>query len=161
MKMKRFGETEQTVYDLVKPITDELGYDLWDVSYEKEGAYWYLRIYIDHADGIDIEDCERATRPINAAIDRADPISEAYILEVGSAGLERALNTPAHLESSLGFDVRARAVRPVEGEREWIGQLLAYDEASVCIRLRETEQEKRLLLSDLSYIRRYIDVEFS
>ena len=47
MKFKKFGGTEQKVYDLIKPITDELGYYLWDVCYEKEGAMWYLRVFID------------------------------------------------------------------------------------------------------------------
>ena len=56
MKMKKFGGTEKVVYDLVKPIADEQGYSIWDVSFEKEGAYWYLRVFIDHPDGIDIED---------------------------------------------------------------------------------------------------------
>ena len=71
MKMKKFGGTEKTVYDLVKPIADEQGYSIWDVSFEKEGAYWYLRVFIDHPDGIDIEDCEKMTRPVNAAVDAA------------------------------------------------------------------------------------------
>ena len=48
MKMKKFGGTEKVVYDLVKPIADEQGYSIWDVSFEKEGAYWYLRVFIDH-----------------------------------------------------------------------------------------------------------------
>ena len=86
MKMKKFGGTEKVVYDLVKPIADEQGYSIWDVSFEKEGAYWYLRVFIDHPDGIDIEDCEKMTRPVNAAVDAADPIAQAYVLEVGSTG---------------------------------------------------------------------------
>ncbi len=98
MKMKKFGGTEKVVYDLVKPIADEQGYSIWDVSFEKEGAYWYLRVFIDHPDGIDIEDCEKMTRPVNAAVDAADPIAQAYVLEVGSAGLERELNQPGTLK---------------------------------------------------------------
>ena len=61
MKMKKFGGTERVVYDLVKPIADEFGYTIWDVCFEKEGAYWYLRVFIDHPDGITIEDCEKMT----------------------------------------------------------------------------------------------------
>ena len=114
MKMKKFGGTERVVYDLVKPIADEFGYTIWDVCFEKEGAYWYLRVFIDHPDGITIEDCEKMTRPVNAAVDAADPISQAYVLEVGSAGLERELNQPWHFEESLGMEVRARAVRPID-----------------------------------------------
>lgn len=56
---EKFGGTERVVYDLVKPIADEFGYTIWDVCFEKEGAYWYLRVFIDHPDGITIEDCEK------------------------------------------------------------------------------------------------------
>ena len=72
MKLKKFGATEQKVYDLVKPVTDELGYFLWDVSYVKEGAMWYLRVFIDCDEGITIDDCEKVTEPVNAILDEAE-----------------------------------------------------------------------------------------
>ncbi len=159
MKMKKFGGTERIVYDLVKPIADENGYSIWDVSFEKEGAYWYLRIFIDHPDGITIEDCEKMTRPVNAAVDAADPIQQAYMLEVGSAGLERELNQPFHFESTIGMQVRARAIRPVDGVREWIGELTGFDTQHIQIRLSEGT-EVILQLADLSYVRRYVEVDF-
>ena len=158
MKMKKFGGTERTVYDLVKPIADRLGYAVWDVSFEKEGAYWYLRVFIDHPDGITIDDCETMTRPVNAAIDAADPISQAYVLEVGSAGLERELNQPQHFEATLGMAVRARAIRPIDGVREWIGTLIAFDAEHITIQPEEQEMPMTLSLADLSYVRRYVAV---
>ena len=160
MKMKKFGGTEKVVSDLVKPIADEQGYSIWDVSFEKEGAYWYLRVFIDHPDGIDIEDCEKMTRPVNAAVDAADPISQAYVLEVGSAGLERELNQPQHFAETLGMEVRARAIRPINGEKEWIGILTAYDTEQITIQPEEQEAPVTLPLADLSYVRRYVTVEF-
>lgn len=160
MKMKKFGGTEKVVYDLVKLIADEQGYSIWDVSFEKEGAYWYLRVFIDHPDGIDIEDCEKMTRPVNAAVDAADPIAQAYVLEVGSAGLERELNQPWHFEETLGMEVRARAIRPIEGEKEWIGVLTAYDTEQITIQPEDREAPITLALRDLSYVRRYVTVEF-
>ncbi len=159
MKMKKFGGTERIVYDLVKPIADENGYNIWDVSFEKEGAYWYLRVFIDHPDGITIEDCEKMTRPVNAAVDAADPISQAYVLEVGSAGLERELNQPFHFEATVGMEIRARAVRPVDGVKEWIGTLSGFDASHITIQLPEGT-ETTLALADLSYVRRYVAVEF-
>ena len=105
MKMKKFGGTEKVVYDLVKPIADEQGYSIWDVSFEKEGAYWYLRVFIDHPDGIDIEDCEKMTRPVNAAVDAADPISQAYVLEVGSAGIGQPFKVLQQYYNHVGSDV--------------------------------------------------------
>ncbi len=159
MKMKKFGGTEKTVYELVKPIADAYGYRIWDVSFEKEGAYWYLRVFIDHPDGITIADCEKMTRPVNTAIDAADPISQAYVLEVGSAGLERELNQPEHFEETLGMEVRARAIRPIAGEKEWIGILKAFDKEHVTIEY-EDGTETTLPLEELSYVRRYVAVEF-
>lgn len=159
MKMKKFGGTEKQIYDLVYPIVEQLGYTIWDVSYEKEGAYWYLRIFIDHPNGITIEDCETATRPINELIDKVDPISQEYILEVGSAGLERELNQPQHFEETKGMLVRARAVRPIDGEKEWIGDLVEADAQQIQIQTDE-ETIVTLPLEDLSYVRRFVEVEF-
>ena len=92
MKLKAFGATEQRIYNAVKPIADEFGFQIWDVRFEKEGACWYLRIFIDQESGITIEDCEKMTEPVNKLLDEQDPISQNYILEVGSAGLEREFN---------------------------------------------------------------------
>ena len=97
MKLKAFGATEQRIYNAVKPIADEFGFQIWDVRFEKEGACWYLRIFIDQESGITIEDCEKMTEPVNKLLDEQDPISQNYILEVGSAGLERNLTAPGIL----------------------------------------------------------------
>lgn len=160
MKMKKFGGTERVVYDLVKPIADEFGDTIWDVSFEKEGAYWYLRVFIDRPEGINITDCENITRPINAAVDAADPISQAYVLEVGSAGLERELNQPQHFEDTIGMEVRARAIRPIDGVREWVGVLTAFDTEHITLDLPEQEEPVTLALAELSYVKRYVSVEF-
>ena len=55
LNFKKFGNTERKIYDLVKPITDELEYFLWDISFVKEGAVWYLRVFIDRDEGISIQ----------------------------------------------------------------------------------------------------------
>ena len=69
MKLKAFGATEQRIYNAVKPIADEFGFQIWDVRFEKEGACWYLRIFIDQESGITIEDCEKMTEPVNKLLD--------------------------------------------------------------------------------------------
>ncbi len=158
MKLKKFGSTEQRVYDLVKPITDELGYFLWDVAYEKEGAMWYLRVFIDRDEGISIDDCERATRPINDILDREDPISQSYVLEVGSAGLERELVKPEHFEVCMGDEVRVHFIRAVDGVKEITGILSGADKESITI-TDENGQEKSYALSDISYVKLYMEFE--
>lgn len=158
MKLKKFGSTEQRVYDLVKPITDELGYFLWDVAYEKEGAMWYLRVFIDQDEGISIDDCERATRPINDILDREDPISQSYVLEVGSAGLERELVKLEHFEVCMGDEVRVHFIRAVDGVKEITGILSGADKESITVK-DENGQEKSYALSDISYVKLYMEFE--
>ena len=158
MKFKKFGGTEQRVYDLIKPITDELGYYLWDVCYVKEGAMWYLRVFIDCDEGISIDDCERATRPISDALDEADPISQSYMLEVGSAGLERELVKEEHFEVCLGDIVRVRFIRSIDGNKEIVGALSAADKEGVTI-ADENGSETKYPLQDISFVKLYMEFE--
>ncbi len=159
MKLKRFGGTEKLVYEMVLPIAEELGFKIWDVSFEKEGAYWYLRVFIDNESGITIEDCERMTAPVNKVLDEKDPIAQNYILEVGSAGLERMLCQGWHFEDSIGKTVKAHAIRPIDGEKEWIGTLTAFDGETVHISA-DGERAVSLKLSELSYVKLYIEIDF-
>lgn len=155
MKLKKFGGTEQRVYDIVKPITDELGYFLWDVSYVKEGAIWYLRIFIDSDEGITIDDCERATEPISNALDEADPIQQSYMLEVGSAGLERELLSETHFGVCEGDEVRIRFIRSIDGEKEIHAVLLGADRNE--LRADVDGVEKVFQLSDIAFVKLWFE----
>ena len=88
------GGTVGTVEALVMPVLEQLGMRLWDVRFEKEGPDWFLRIYIDRDEPLDLNACEEATRAINPVIDAADPIDQSYFMEVGSPGLGRKLTRP-------------------------------------------------------------------
>lgn len=158
MKLKKFGGTEQKVYALIKPITDELEYFLWDVSYVKEGALWYLRIFIDRDEGITIEDCERATAPISDILDKTDPISQSYMLEVGSAGLERELLKEEHFEVCIGDRVRIRFIRGIDGEKEICAELKDADKESVTVVL-DSGEEKVYSFGDIAFVKLYLDFE--
>ena len=78
MKNKKSGSTVKRIAELAKPLCDELGLELWDVKFEKEGATWYLRVFIDKDGGINIDDCESFSRPFNKLLDEVDPISQSY-----------------------------------------------------------------------------------
>lgn len=158
MKLKKFGGTEQKIYNLVKPITDELGYYLWDVSYVKEGASWYLRIFIDCDEGITIEDCERVTEPVNKLLDETDPIPQSYTLEVGSAGLERELLKEDHFEVCKGDKVRIRFIRNVDGEKEISAFLKNADKNQVTVS-DEDGNEKVFQISDIAFIKLWFEFE--
>ena len=124
----------ETVWELADPIADELGCWLWDVEYVKEGARRVLRITIDSEEGITIDDCEKLHRAIDPLLDEADPIEEAYYLEVSSPGVERELRTPAHIEACEGWNVEVRLYAPLNGAKKFRGVLQPCAEnGDICI----------------------------
>ena len=141
MKIKKFGNTESRIYELVQPIAEEQGLIVWDVRYEKEGAMWYLRVFLDHMDRpVNITDCENVTRPLNKLLDETDPIAQSYTLEVGSAGLERELIRETHFDACEDCKVTVRLIRPLEtGERELVGTLCGCDRENVTLEVGGTE----------------------
>ncbi|HCX63640.1 MAG TPA: ribosome maturation factor RimP, partial [Eubacteriaceae bacterium] len=82
---------EGRIEELAAPMAEDLGYELVDVEYVKEGPNWFLRIYLDKKGGISMEDCEAFSRPFSELLDREDPIDTSYYLEVSSPGLDRPL----------------------------------------------------------------------
>ncbi len=158
LKIKKNGSTELKVYQIAQPIADRLGYSIWDISYVKEGAEWYLRVFIDKEDGITIDDCEAMTRPLSDELDKQDPIQEGYYLEVGSAGLERELIRESHFEACIGKDVRAHRIIAADGVKDYIGQLVRFDKNAVTILI--DGEEKEVLLSDTAYIKLYEEFDF-
>ena len=82
--------TVDKVLSIIAPIAKEQGLDIWDVRYLKEGASYFLRIFIEKPEGITIDDCENFSRAIDEPLDEADPIKENYFLEVSSPGLGRS-----------------------------------------------------------------------
>ncbi len=159
MKLKKFGGTEQRIYDLIAPIVTELGYLVWDVRYEKEGANWYLRIFIDsETDTISINDCEKVTTPVSDLLDEADPISQSYILEVSSAGLEADLVRESHFDACIGCEVRAKSIRPLaDGSREVIGVLKDWNKDTVTLTV--DGEDVTLELSALAFVKLYFDFD--
>lgn len=116
-----------TVAELVRPTVEGLGYRLWDVEYAKEGADWHLTVTIDNDEGINIDDCERVHRAIDPILDEADPIEDAYYLNVSSPGIERVLRTEAHLLASIGERVELRFFAAIDGQKSVRGTLAAVD----------------------------------
>ncbi len=121
----------EQVRGIITPVADALGYYLWDVEYVKEGADRILRVTIDRLsadEGITIDDCERMTHAIDPILDEADPIEDAYLLEVSSPGIERELTRPDHFELCVGEKVEVRLFAPVDGSKVWTGVLESRDE---------------------------------
>lgn len=125
------SNTVNVVWEIAEPIANELGYELWDVRFEKEGADWFLRVFIDKEDGISINDCVDMTHALDEPLDEADPIDQSYCLEVCSPGLERSLKRDSHFEKSIGKAVQLKTIRPIDGIREFKGVLESYDNGSL------------------------------
>ncbi len=144
--------TVDAVTELVEPIVEKMGLTLWDVRFVKEGALWYLRIFIDRDSGVTIEDCENVTRAVDQPLDELDPIEQNYILEVSSPGIERELIKPEHFDAFLGADVMIRLIRPDEnGEKEFRGTLIAHDKDTVTI--TEDGDQRVINKKDTVYIK--------
>lgn len=85
--MKRrieLANIEEKVEELVQSHINNLGYDLYDIEYAKEGKDYFLRIYIDNKNGVDLDDCEKVSNVITELLDKEDFIKEQYFLEVSS-----------------------------------------------------------------------------
>ena len=140
---------------LAAPIAAEHGCSLWDVEYVKEAGSWYLRVYIDKEGGLSTDDCEAVSRPLSDKLDEVDPIEGSYMLEVGSAGIDRVLKKPAHFAAYLGSEVEVKLYRALDGKKEFIGTLASYsDEGAVTIDCPEGPMtfEKK----DVAQVRLYV-----
>ena len=111
------------VWALAQPVAERFGLRIWDVEYVREGADWFLRVYIDKDGPVDISDCENVSRALDPILDEADPIPDSYCFEVCSAGLERVLKRPGDFRQFIGSKVLLKLYRPRDGKKEFVGTL--------------------------------------
>lgn len=121
------------VREAIEPTVNELGYEIWDVTYSKVGADYHLEITIDSENGIFINDCEKVHRAIDPILDECDPIESFYYLDVSSPGIERELRTAEHISRSIGQKVEAKLFTAKDGKRSIVGILSAFSEGNVTI----------------------------
>lgn len=154
--MSRRETYETRTEQLLTPIAEQNGVEIYDVEYVKEGSDWYLRAYIDKPEGVTINDCENVSRALSDALDAEDFIADAYILEVSSPGLGRTLKKDRHLEKSLGAEVEIRTYKPVGQKKEFSGILKAYDKETVTI--EEEGQDRVFQRSEIALVRLALDI---
>lgn len=130
-----------TVAELAVPVIEKQGCTLWDVEYVKEAGTWYLRVYIDHPDGVSIDQCEAVSRELDAIIEERDLIPGAYTFEVSSAGAERSLKRPGDFEQFMGHLVEVKLYQGVGGRKEFMGNLAGYDNGDVTIDVSGSKME--------------------
>ncbi len=145
-----YSKTEKIVLDMVKPIAENNGCFIYDVEYVKEGGNWFLRIYADREGGITIDECETISREISTELDKKDPISQNYFLEVSSPGIERKLRQEEHFEMYKGSLVDIGLYKAVNGSKTLCGELVGLDGDEVIVK---AEEEMRIKLSETTSVR--------
>lgn len=143
---------ESKTETLIQPLIDANHFELVDVEWVKEGANWYLRVFIDKEGGITVDDCELVSRAFEEILDKEDYISENYIFEVSSPGLDRPLKKEKDFARSIGKDVEIKLYQALNKEKEFVGVLTAYDPETITITL-DDESTMVFNRSDVALIR--------
>ncbi len=155
---KNDNKTAVKVREVLEGPINSLGYDVWDIEFVKEGSEWFLRITIDSENGIDINDCEKVHRFIDPLLDEADPIENAYHLEVSSPGLERTIRTREHFLKSVGEKVMIKLYAPKNGAKQFEG-ILDTDENADKIYITVNGEKLEFDFSDISKANTVFDFE--
>ena len=143
---------EEKVESLVKNTINDLGYELYDVEYAKEGKDYFLRIFIDKPSGIDLNDCETVNDAINDILDEADHIKDAYFLEVSSPGIERILRKEEHLKSNIGKQIEVKLFKPMDKQKSLIGTLKNFNQEMLIIELEVEIQIERKNIAQIKTV---------
>ncbi len=137
---------KETVEEMVTPILEEINLELVEIEYVKEGRDWFLRVFIDSETGVDIEDCGTVSEKLSEKMDEVDPITHNYFLEVSSPGAERPLKKDRDFERSIGKHVYIKTYEPIEGAKEFEGELVAFDGTTVTLSIRIKTRTKTVEL---------------
>ena len=152
--MSKREDYESRTEELLTPIAEVNQVEIYDVEYVKEGSDYYLRAYIDKPEGVNILDCENVSRALSEALDKADFIPDAYILEV-SPGLGRTLKKDKHLQKSIGEEVEIKLFKPIDKCKEFSGILDSFDADTVTI--TEEGTPRTFARADVALIRLALD----
>jgi ribosome maturation factor RimP len=130
------SKVTEVVEELAQPIIQELELELVEIEFVKEGKNWFLRVYIDKENGVDIEDCGIVSERLSEKLDELDPITQNYFLEVSSPGAERPLKKAKDFEKAIGKNVFIKTYEPIDGEKGFEGELLYYDGQTVKVEMK-------------------------
>ena len=129
------------------PVVEGLGYEFVGLEYKSGSSPAILRIFIDHENGITVDDCAATSRQVSAVLDVEDPISGEYTLEVSSPGLDRPLFTAEHYQQFLGTRIKCKLRMPFNGRRNFTGKLLEADENNIVLSIDNESVE--LFIDDI------------
>ncbi len=150
-----YSNVTDIVRELARPIVENMGLELVDVEYFREGPNWYLKVYIDKEGGVTLNDCELVNKPLGEKLDEIDPIAQSYIFEVSSPGVERAFKTVRDYEKAIGHTVQIKLYKSIDGCKTVKGVLDAFDEETVTV-VTDDNDKKTYPLEVISKINRVI-----
>lgn len=150
------GSLLERIEQLITPILDELGMELVEIEYKREGRDWFLRLFVDKEGGITLDDCAEVSREVSAVLEVEDPITVAYTLEVSSPGIERPLKKPADFERFSGKLVKIKTYEKLDPDnrgnerKTFVGILLGLDNGIV--RIEQNDKKGGVAAFELSQI---------
>lgn len=136
------AKVEDIISEMADPLIEEIGLELVDVQFVKEGSEWYLRIFIDKEDGINLDDCVDVSNLISEKLDENDPITQAYHLEVSSPGVERPLKKTKDFIRFKGSLVEIKIYSALNGKKNFVGTLDEVNEEEISI----IENEEKIVI---------------
>jgi ribosome maturation factor RimP len=135
----------ESIQALIEPSVEALGFELWGLELIAQGRFSTLRIYIESAKGITVDDCAEVSHQVSGILDVEDPITNQYTLEVSSPGVDRPLFKQAHYEQYIGQFMRVRLHSPFDGRRKFAGVLMGLEADEIVLLV---DQEEYLLPID-------------
>ena len=152
------SKVEREIENLVTEPINKIGYEVYDVTYRKEGQNNYLTIFIDNDKGISLDDCEKVNNEINDLLDETDIIKEQYFLEISSPGIERVLRKDKHFENNIGSNIYVKTFSKIKdlNVKEIEGTLKEFDTESITL---EVEDKKIIILrKDIALARKIYEI---
>ena len=148
-------KTTEVCAALAEPVITSLGFELYDVEFQKEYGDWVLTFYIDKEGGVTIDDCEAVSHALDPVLDEADPIEQEYMLSVSSLGIDRPLKKDRDYERALGKEMEVKLYAPIEKKKLWIGTLDGFTADDFTI-TTETGRQLAIAKKDCALIRPYL-----
>ncbi|MBR3298804.1 MAG: ribosome maturation factor RimP [Clostridia bacterium] len=143
------------IFELLEPTVKNLGYELYEVEFQKEYDNWVLTLFIDKEGGVDLDDCERVSNAVDPILDEADPIEQAYYLSVSSIGIDRPLKKDKDFQRNIGKKLDVRLYAPMDGKKEFTGELISFDAESFTV--LTDKGEKQIKRKACALVRPHID----
>lgn len=130
---------EKLLTELIQPVIEDLGFVLWGVEYLPQKNSAIMRVFIDHENGVGVDDCAKCSREISGLLEVEDPIKSAYVLEVSSPGLDRVLFNAEQFSHYISERVQIKLAQPVDGARNIKGTIKAVENDQIVVANEVTE----------------------